>query len=258
MPLAPNDNSSFIVMPAAVKPRPFSAAFIMVLLALFFAGDLHAQTRYVFVGGWRTLPSQLDSLSRSVPDPLKVKYFLPEKITELVRPWHCADLLYDFIRTNGMTDDDLVFVAFSLGGIVTQRLVRDHPELHVRKVVLIAAPMGGYSRVFPSNPFFLNEFPRDLPVYVIAGVKGKRVWYLQNMNDGAVDLASALAIPEQNLKGVAVFDASHNDLQEIAAVQNKLVEWLEVGSEPAHDVVAEFQSAKLVSPESASAGNLQN
>lgn len=250
-------NHSFVVIPSVAKTRLLVAAFI-VLLAPFFAGELHAQTRYVFVGGWRTLPAQMDSLSRSVPEPLKVKYFLPEKITELIRPWHCADLLYDFIKRNGMADDDLVFVAFSLGGIVTQRLVRDHPELQVRKLVLVAAPMGGYSRVFPSNPFFLNEFPQDLPVYVIAGVRGTRVWYLQSMNDGAVDLASALAVPAQNLKGVAVFDASHNDLQESAAVQDKLLEWLDVGSEPAHDAVAGFQPAKVVSPESLTVAGLQN
>jgi pimeloyl-ACP methyl ester carboxylesterase len=244
-------------MTATVK-KILSMVAVVIALTPVLAGNLHAQTRYVFVGGWRTLPAQMESLSRSVPDSLKVQYFLPEKITELIRPWHCADLLYDFIRSNGLADDDLVFVAFSLGGIVTQRLVRDHPELQVRKLVLVAAPMGGYRRVFPSNPFFLNEFPRDLPVYVIAGVRGQRVWYLQSNNDGAVDLASALDVPAQNLKGVAVFDASHNDLQEIAGVQDKLVEWLDVGSDPSHGALAEFQSAKLDSPTSTSVAGLQN
>jgi pimeloyl-ACP methyl ester carboxylesterase len=173
---------------------------------------------------------QMDSFSRSVPEPRKVKFLLPEKLSELVRPWYCADLVYRYIKDNDLLDEDLIFVSFSLGGTVTQWLLDDHPELHVKKLILVGSPVGGY-KFIPPNNFFSNKFPQDLPIYVIAGNKKQNVWFLKDNNDGVVDLDSALDIPDQNLKASAIFHASHTELEMLPEVQSQIWQWLDLQHE---------------------------
>src|ERR1039457_5063787 len=121
----------------------------------------------------------MESLSRSVPEGQKARFFLPKGFFNLVRPWYCAELLYEYIHKN-LADDDLIFVSFSLGGIVTQRMLNDHPELSVKKLILVASPVGGY-RVPPPYPFFSEDFPKGLPVYVIAGSKSEESFHLREV-----------------------------------------------------------------------------
>lgn len=182
-------------------------------------------------------PEQMESFSRSVPESRKAKFLLPTSVKDLTRPWYCADLMYDHIQRNNLADDDLYVVAFSLGGVVTQWLLSDHPELRVKKLILVGSPMGGY-KFFPPNPFFSNNFPKDLPIYVIAGSKGQKVWFLREENDGVVDLKSALDIRDQNLKDAAVFHADHNELEEIPEVQIQIAQWLDLHQEPPQNIVA--------------------
>jgi pimeloyl-ACP methyl ester carboxylesterase len=137
------------------------------LLVSVLASTGHCKTVVFFIGGWRMTHDQMDFFSSSVPDSRKVKHLLPEALSELIRPWHCADKIYDYIINNKLSDDDLIFVSFSHGGIVTQWLLSDHPELRVKKLILIGTPTGGYMFVPPNN-FFSNKFPKDLPIYVIA------------------------------------------------------------------------------------------
>ncbi len=182
-------------------------------------------------------PAQMESFSKSIPESRKVKFLLPESIVDLTRPWYCADLIYEQIKKNNLLEDDLYFVAFSLGGVVTQWLLRDHPELRLKKLVLVGTPIGGY-RFLPPNPFFSNDFPQDLPIYVVAGSKGRKAWFLGEVNDGVVDLESALAIRERNLRDFAVFHADHNELEENAGVQERIAQWLDLRQEAPQNVVA--------------------
>jgi pimeloyl-ACP methyl ester carboxylesterase len=207
----------------------------MLVSALASAG--HCKTVVFFIGGWRMTHEQMKSFSRSVSESRKVKYFLPEELSELVRPWHCADLIYNYIKSNNMSDEELIFVSFSFGGIVAQWLLSDHPELHVKKLILVGSPIGGYKFVPPNN-FFSNRFPKDLPIYVIAGNKGQNAWFLRDENDGVVDLKSALDIPDQNLKNAAIFYADHTELEEMPEVQARISMWLDLGQEAPRNFMA--------------------
>lgn len=182
-------------------------------------------------------PAQMESFSKSIPESGKVKFLLPTSIIDLTRPWYCADLIYEHIKNNNLLEDDLFFVAFSLGGIVTQWLLSDHPELRVKKLILVGTPIGGYKFV-PPNPFFSNDFPKDLPIYVIAGSRGRKTWLLSETNDGVVDLESALDIRQQNLKDFAVFHVDHNELEEIPGVQERIARWLDLRQEVPQNVMA--------------------
>jgi pimeloyl-ACP methyl ester carboxylesterase len=197
----------------------------------------HGKTVVFFVGGWGMTPAEMASFSRSVPEAKKVTFLLPTVISELVRPWHCSDLVYDQMVKTNVAGDDLIIVSYSFGGTVTQWLLKSHPELRVKKLILVGAPIGGYKFVPPNN-FFSSRFPKDLPIYVIAGSKGQDVWFLRDENDGVVDLDSAFAIPDQNLKDAAIVHAEHSDLPNIAEVQTHLAQWLDLEQEPAQYVVA--------------------
>lgn len=179
---------------------------------------------------------QMESFSRSVPESRKVKHLLPKALSELVRPWHCADQIYDHIKENNLEDDDLILVSYSLGGTVTQWLLSNHPELHVKKLILVGSPIGGYKFVPPNN-FFSNKFPANLPIYVIAGNRGQDVWFLRDENDGVVDLDSALNIPDQNLRGSAIFYASHSELEGMPEVQTQISRWLDLEQETPQNLV---------------------
>jgi hypothetical protein len=102
-----------------------------------------------------------------------------------------------------------------------------HPEYHVKKLILVGSPVGGYL-FLPPNNFFSNRFPKDLPIYVIAGTKGQDAWFLRDENDGVVDLDSALDIPDRNLKDAAIFHADHTELGKIPEVQAQISQWLDL------------------------------
>lgn len=220
--------SASLIMPYPVR-KSFNIQLAALLLVILFSATCQAKTVVVFVGGWGTTPAQMESLSRSVPEGQKARFFLPEGFFNLVRPWYCADLLYEYIRKN-LADDDLIFVSFSLGGIVTQRMLNNHPELPVKKLILVASPVGGY-RVPPPYPFFSDDFPKGLPVYVIAGSKSEESFHLREVNDGSVDVPSAFAIPDDNLKDGAIFPAAHLEMHELPQVQTQITQWLVLGDD---------------------------
>jgi pimeloyl-ACP methyl ester carboxylesterase len=206
---------------------------MLSLLGMFLAGTAtvaHCKTVVLFIGGWRMTQEQMAAFSRSVSESDKVEYLLPDEVSELIRPWYCADLLFTHIRDNELLHDDLILVSFSHGGIVSQWLLNAHPELRVKKLILVGAPIGGYKFVPPNN-FFSNKFPKDLPIYVIAGNKGQDAWFLRAENDGVVDLDSALDIPAQHLKDAAVYFADHSELKTLPEVQARIAMWLGIGPE---------------------------
>lgn len=211
---------------------------IIGMLVFCFTSTGHCKPVVFFIGGWRMTPEQMESFSRSVSDSRKVKYLLPEVLSELVRPWYCADQVYNYIKKNSLLDEDLLLVSFSLGGTVAQWLLSGHPELRVKQLILVGSPVGGY-KFIPPNNYFSNKFPKNLPIYVIAGNKARDVWFLRDENDGVVDLDSALDIPGQNLKDVAIYYADHTELEEIPEVQDQIAAWLNLHNEPGNNVVAE-------------------
>lgn len=204
---------------------------IIILLVTTLPVTGHSKAVVFFIGGWRMTPAQMDTFSGSVPESDKVVYLLPDALSELVRPWHCADLIHNYIKKNNLSDKDLTIVSFSLGGTVAQWLLSAHPEYHVKKLILVGSPVGGY-KFLPPNNFFSNKFPKDLPIYVIAGNKGQDAWFLRVENDGVVDLDSALDIPDQNLKDAAIFYADHTELEEMPEVQKQIARWLSLKQEP--------------------------
>lgn len=208
------------------------------ILVSAFASAGQCRPLVFFIGGWGMTHSQMKSFSSSVPESSKVEYLLPEARSELIRPWHCADLVYNYIKDNNLLATDLVFVSYSLGGTVVQWLLKEHPELRVNKLILVGSPIGGYKFVPPNN-FFSNRFPRDLPIYVVAGNKGQDVWFLRNENDGVVDLDSALDVPDHNLKGFAIFYADHAELSINPEVQSQIAQWLDPHQEPDTNLLAE-------------------
>jgi pimeloyl-ACP methyl ester carboxylesterase len=222
-------------MPYRIR-KSFGKPLVALLLVALLSSICQAKTVVVFVGGWATTPEQMESLSRAVPEEQKARYFLPSGFFDLIRPWYCAELLYEYIRKN-LSDDDLIFVSFSLGGNVTQRMLNDHPEMPVKKLILIAAPIGGY-RVPVPYLFFSADFPKSLPVYVIAGSKSEDSFHLRGVNDGSVDVQSAFAIPDDNLRDGTIFPAGHLELHKLPQVQTQLSQWLGPAIESQKDRLA--------------------
>lgn len=218
--------------------KMFFILSIVGILVSAFAASGHCKTVVLFIGGWGMTPEEMEAFSRSVPESIKVKHFLPEARSELVRPWLCADRAYDYIKKNDLSDEDLLVVSYSLGGVVTQWLLKDHPELRVKKLILVASPIGGYKFVPPNN-FFSNRFPEDLPIYVIAGKKGQDAWFLRDVNDEVVDLDSALDIPDQNLKDALILNATHTELVKMPEVQDQISKWLSLQQELDSSIIAE-------------------
>jgi hypothetical protein len=91
---------------------------IILLLVTTLAATSQCKTVVFFIGGWRMTPEQMELFSSSVPESRKVKFLLPDAMSELVRPWHCADLVHNYIKKNNLSGADLIFVTFSLGGTV--------------------------------------------------------------------------------------------------------------------------------------------
>lgn len=195
------------------------------ILVLCCASLCYGNTTVLYVGGWGMTPEQMESFSGSASDAHKTTFLLPQALAELVRPWHCARLLYADIKQKSLIDNDIIIVAFSYGGIVTQWLLDEHPELNIRKLIMVGTPIGGYKFVPPNN-FFSNKFPAELPIYVVAGSKSRKTWFLEDDNDGVVDLSSVLDIKDNNLYDFAVFNVEHSDLWKSQEIQNKISLWL--------------------------------
>ena len=223
--------------------------FMLVVIGALVSGSaslVQGKTVIFFVGGWRMTAAQMESFSGSVPESRKVTYLLPNALSELVRPWHCAELVNTYIQDNNLANENFIFVTFSFGGTVTQWLLNAHPEYRVQKLILVGSPVGGY-KFLPPNNFFSNRFPSNLPIYVIAGTKGQDAWFLQDENDGVVDLRSALNIPDENQKDAAIFHADHTELEEIAEVQQQIALWLGLGKESLQRVSADSDPQVTIS-----------
>lgn len=205
----------------------FSKIFICIFIQVIcFASISYGNTTVLYVGGWGMTPEQMAAFSGSASDTDKTTYLLPQSLAELVRPWHCAQLLYADLKQKNLTDKNVIIVAFSYGGIVTQWLLDAHPELNVQKLIMVGTPIGGYKFVPPNN-FFSNKFPVNLPIYVVAGNKSRETWFLKNENDGVVDLSSVLDIQDNNLTDFAIFNVDHSDLWKSPEIQNKISIWLD-------------------------------
>ena len=131
--------------------------------------------------------------------------------------WRNARRLAGFVERHG--PGPVHFVAHSLGGLVTLRALRDHPEIDTGRVVLIGSPVRGSGVAARMNRRFWTRWmvwraadealvPDDPqhwtlrhPVGVIAGTQSVGIghWFggLEGANDGTVSAA------ETKLEGAA-------------------------------------------------------
>lgn len=139
--------------------------------------------------------------------------------------WRNARRLADFVR--GLGPGPVHFVCHSLGGLVTLRMLRDHPEIEAGRVVLIGTPVHGSGVAERMNRRFWTRWmvwraadealvPTDRPhwtvrhpVGVIAGTHGIGIghWFggLGGANDGTV------STEETKLEGAADYiEVPHN------------------------------------------------
>lgn len=135
-----------------------------------------------------------------------------------VKPiWHNAAKLAGFVKKLG--PGPVHFVCHSLGGLVTLRMLRDHPEIEAGRVVLIGSPVKGSGVAMRMSRRFWTRWmvwraadealvPNDPPhwtlrhpVGVIAGTSSVGIghWFggLEGENDGTVSAA------ETKLEGAA-------------------------------------------------------
>lgn len=116
-------------------------------------------------------------------------------------------------------------IGYSWGGIIARRFIEKYgQEIEVEKIILIGTPNGGYWMMpkFVRN-FLISQNPAGVSVFVIAGNKTAKKWYLRSLNDGKVDLESALDVKaEEKL----IFLLDHTELINNEVVIKKVLEWL--------------------------------
>lgn len=155
-----------------------------------------------------------------------------------VKPiWHNAAKLASYVHKLG--PGPVHFVAHSLGGLVTLRMLRDHPEIKAGRVVLIGSPVQGSGVASRMNRRFWTRWmvwraadealvPDDPPhwtlrhpVGVIAGTQSIGIgrWFggLEGENDGTVSAA------ETRLEGAA--DYIEVPLNHSTLLLSKRVAW---------------------------------
>ncbi len=95
-------------------------------------------------------------------------------------------------------------------------------QIEVKKIVLIATPNGGW-KIVPRFIYSVSSSFSPAQIFIIAGDKRSSKWYLEDQNDGAVDLSSALSVKAEDKK---IFNLNHEELILSESVVNQIKIWI--------------------------------
>ncbi len=203
--------------------------FFLIYFLIFVAAKEVAAATVVVVGGW-SRTGTTEEIRRQL-DPM-VKFLQEAKHrVVVVRPsvflplTAAAAELYEKLKEEGILREEIVLVGWCWGGLTSRRFAEQYyGEARIKVIVEIASPNDGYRFApgFIFNPGVAQS--KEIPLFIIAGNKSAKKWYLNPENDGTVDLQSVLSLPA---KERAVFYLSHLELIESTDVARQVVSWIQ-------------------------------
>lgn len=142
-----------------------------------------AEQKVVVIGGWGASSEQMKLLGGIYPD---VVVIVPQKRLPL---GEATTSLHEQLKEKNICGS-IVLVAYSWGGLLARGLSGSYPEWDIKKIILIGTPNGGY-KLAPQWLFSVTstERSRNIPMFVVAGDRGAKKWYLDDPNDGTVELS---------------------------------------------------------------------
>ncbi|MDI6717811.1 MAG: alpha/beta fold hydrolase [Patescibacteria group bacterium] len=185
-------------------------AFMLLISCEVFASDV------IIIGGWGTTEKQMELLNKNIENSTLI---IPQTHIPLGKS---AEEIFEKLENKGMTKGKFVLIGYSWGGLVARQFTEDHPEM-VKKIICIGTPNNGYP--LTPNLFFNinNAVGKNIPTFAIAGSSSKKRWFFKNLNDGVVEIDSALNLPR--LDDFKIFPLSHLELINSREVIKQIFEW---------------------------------
>ncbi len=203
---------------------------LLVLLSLLIATVVQAADRatVVLIGGrvsdGESLTRYYEHIEESILPGEKKIVVIPERL------WPFSEAAADVwqqIQKIGVDGNNgkIVIVGFSWGGLIARRIAAERPET-VIAVVTVASPSGGFWAC-PKWIFRPGDEKSNVPLYVIAVYKeGLERWFFRGLNDGTVDIVSALDIGRKAADIVVLSGLDHMEAFISEAVINTINHWI--------------------------------
>lgn len=190
-----------------------------LVVAVMATKAVAEEEKIVIVGGWGGNDKQLEFLKKEIPGSIIVMNNVATSFVPTGDVSEQVKILEDKMKDLGI--EKATFVAHSYGGLVVREFARKHPEA-VEKIILIGTPNGGYKNWSFGKGSLID---RDIPIYVVAGNKSSKKWYLaDDNNDGTVDVSSLYSIP---ISDARMFQLDHVELIHSKEVTSQINAWLE-------------------------------
>ena len=190
---------------------------LVVALMFVFSSAAFAADDIVLLPGWKQSKEQLAVLGNRINgEVIMVENKLPL--------WTAVEELKEELGKMRKTGK-VVLVGFSWGGLVARQFAETYPE-KVTAVVVIGSPNGGYWFA-PSTPFRVKGGKsRHIPLFIVAGEKSKKKWWLKEVNDGVVDLESVFSFDSPPMRKGLILNLSHHELWRSKVVADQIKDWL--------------------------------
>ncbi len=193
---------------------------LMLCILVLIPFSASAET-IVIICGWGGMPEEMSFLKNGIQEKVAGEVIVLKPGRYLPLEDAAADT-YQQLQTLG-ADGNIILVGFSWGGLISRQLAEQHPE-RIKKIVQIASPNGGY-RFAPAFLFRIEAgASKNIPLFIIAGTKSVKRWGLRPVNDGTVDISSALAA---KAKASRVFPLGHVELLHSEEVVQQIKMWLD-------------------------------
>lgn len=199
--------------------KKITFVFAVIMISFWLVASVALADTFI-VGGYNSKKADLEDIQAAIPGS---KIVISQRSVPV--KWAAATLL-EQLKAEGFTvDQEVSFVAHSWGGQLLKQLVRDNPEIKVKKMILIGTPNKSFW-FLPDWLFDVKAERGDIDLYAIAGKKSSDRWYLRSgePNDGVVETSSAVAVDGR--KEDVTFLLDHTELLHAKEVINQVVSWL--------------------------------
>lgn len=191
---------------------------VFLLLMIFIIGISKAGSEVVIIGGYGSTTDELKFMEEKFSAVVIVpKKFMP--------PGNAVSSLYGQFMEKKISGP-IIIIAHSWGGLLARELVARYPEIEIKKIIQIATPNNGHW-ITPWFLYKVSNSKNDIPLFIIAGNKGAKKWYLKDAsdsNDGVVDVSSVLAV--EKAEEVKVFHLNHMELIHDDLVVDQIRLWI--------------------------------
>lgn len=135
-----------------------------------------------------------------------------------------SEEIYDELKKENIFRGDIIFIGWCWGGLISRHFAEQYiGEVNIKAIIQIASPNRGYW-FSPQFLFYTDaEKSKEIPLFIIAGNKSEKKWFLRSENDGTVDSESVLSILA---KEQIVFPLSHLELIASREVADKVITWI--------------------------------